>query len=161
MASQHLQAQAQDLGFGLRGKDKAIQQARELQAKIDEKVRKTGVADPSYEFLELIGKGAFGRVYKSKYLPTNKIVAVKIVDVDALDHAERVSKSGAFEQFITEIKILKTLKDVQARNINLIYDAFTFDQDTWIISEYCPGGSVATLVIPFVLLLLPLADRRR
>ena len=83
----------------------------------------------------------------SKHRPTNKIVAVKIVDVDASDYEVNArDNDGAFHKFMNETSILKTLKERKARNVNLIHDAFTFDQDVWIVSEYCPGGSVHTLV---------------
>ncbi len=45
------------------GKQRAIEAARAMQATVNAEVQKSGV-DPQYEFLELIGKGAFGRVYK-------------------------------------------------------------------------------------------------
>ena len=74
-------------------------------------------------------------------------MAVKIVDVDASDYEVNArDNDGAFHKFMNETSILKTLKERKARNVNLIHDAFTFDQDVWIVSEYCPGGSVHTLV---------------
>lgn len=50
--------------YELSGKEKAIAAAKEMQAIVDREVEKSGITDPQYEFLELIGKGAFGRVYK-------------------------------------------------------------------------------------------------
>lgn len=50
--------------YELSGKERAITAAKEMQAIVDREVKKPGVTDPKYEFLELIGKGAFGRVYK-------------------------------------------------------------------------------------------------
>lgn len=48
----------------LKGKARAIAAAKEMQAIVERAVKKCGIPDPQYEFLELIGKGAFGRVYK-------------------------------------------------------------------------------------------------
>lgn len=55
-------------------------------------------------------------------------------------------KDQAIKDFITETSILRTLKDSKAKNINTLYDAFDFHSQLWIISEYCPGGSVHTLM---------------
>lgn len=50
------------------------------------------------------------------------------------------------KDFVNEISILKTLKASQAKNINNIHDAFSFYSQLWIVSDYCPGGSVHTLM---------------
>lgn len=45
-----------------------------------------------------------------------------------------------------EIKVLKQLKDAKTKNVNVIFDAFQIHSQLWIVNEYCPGGSVRTLV---------------
>lgn len=45
-----------------------------------------------------------------------------------------------------EIKVLKQLKDANAKNVNIIFDAFQIHSQLWIVNEYCPGGSLRTLV---------------
>lgn len=45
-----------------------------------------------------------------------------------------------------EIKVLKQLKDSNTKNVNVIFDAFQIHSQLWIANEYCPGGSVRTLV---------------
>ena len=45
-------------------KTKQMQDARDMAQVIRERAARTGTAVPDYEFLELIGKGSFGRVYK-------------------------------------------------------------------------------------------------
>ncbi len=45
-----------------------------------------------------------------------------------------------------EIKVLKQLKDSKTKNVNIILDAFQIHSQLWIVNEYCPGGSVRTLV---------------
>ena len=85
----------------------------------------------------------------SKYRPTNQIVAVKIIDVEASDAEGLMVRGGetnATEKLRHEVSMLRVLKENKARNVNVIFDAFEFDHDIWIISEYCPGGSLHTLV---------------
>jgi hypothetical protein len=43
---------------------KQIQDAKDMYQIITRNAEKAGSAPPPYKFLELIGKGAFGRVYK-------------------------------------------------------------------------------------------------
>jgi hypothetical protein len=38
--------------------------AKKMQNVVEERLTKKGLSVPPYEFLELIGKGAYGRVYK-------------------------------------------------------------------------------------------------
>ena len=42
----------------------AYQDAKKMQTGVEERLTKKGLSVPPYEFLELIGKGAYGRVYK-------------------------------------------------------------------------------------------------
>lgn len=45
-------------------KGRAIQQAKEMQDIVAERARRSGDDPPPYDFQELIGKGAYGRVFK-------------------------------------------------------------------------------------------------
>ncbi|KIW03970.1 uncharacterized protein PV09_04804 [Verruconis gallopava] len=123
------------------------QDARKMQTIVEERLNKKGLSVPPYEFLELIGKGAYGRVYKSKNRETQQECAVKIIEVDQQDYrAGLEGKDETIKDFIRETSILKTLKDNKARNVNQIFDAFSVDTQLWIVSEYCPGGSLTTLM---------------
>ena len=82
----------------------------------------------------------------SKYKPTNQLVAVKIIDIDAADF--RSKGEDTVKDVLRETAALRALKESHARNINLIYDAFFLASYVWIVSQYCPGGSVRTLVSP-------------
>lgn len=55
-------------------------------------------------------------------------------------------KDEAIEGFIKEVNTLKQVKDSQAKNINHIQDAFDLHSQLWIVSDYCSGGSVHTLM---------------
>jgi hypothetical protein len=45
-------------------KARQIEDAKNMYKTIQERTRKKGIDTPDYEFLELIGKGTYGRVYK-------------------------------------------------------------------------------------------------
>jgi protein-serine/threonine kinase len=45
-------------------KARAMQQAREMELLVAERAKRSGEEPPPYDFFELIGKGAYGRVYK-------------------------------------------------------------------------------------------------
>jgi hypothetical protein len=72
---------------------------------------------------------------------------VKIIEVDKQDYkAETNFRDDTINEFIRETSILRSLKDNNAKNVNVIYDAFAVDTQLWIVSEYCPGGSLSTLI---------------
>ena len=45
-------------------KGRAMQQAKEMELLVAERAKRGGEEPPPYDFYELIGKGAYGRVYK-------------------------------------------------------------------------------------------------
>lgn len=45
-------------------KGRAIQQAKEMETLVAERAKRSGDEPPPYDFIELIGKGAYGRVFK-------------------------------------------------------------------------------------------------
>jgi serine/threonine protein kinase len=87
----------------------------------------------------------------SKSRKTQQICAVKIISVDDQDYkAQLTAKDDTIKDFIRETTILQSLKDNKAKNVNIIYEAFGFDAQLWIVSEYCPGGSLSTLMKPIL-----------
>lgn len=120
-----------------------------MQQAVADRAERAGVDPPPYEFLELIGKGTYGRVYKSTSLrsPTQEVVAVKIIEVDKPDYeATFEGRDDTIQNFTKEISALQRLKDSNAKNITMIHEAFTFHSQLWLVSEYCHGGSVTTLL---------------
>ncbi|KAF2154653.1 kinase-like protein, partial [Myriangium duriaei CBS 260.36] len=128
-------------------RSKQVQDAKDMQQIVLERANRAGTVAPPYDFLELIGKGSFGRVYKCKHRATREVVAVKIIDVDDLDYQlDNSQKDEAIEDFIKEVNTLKQVKDSKAKNINHIQEAFDLHSQLWIVSDYCSGGSVHTLM---------------
>ena len=75
------------------------------------------------------------------------MVAVKIVNIDDMDFsADPLQRDETVKDFRKEVGILQQLKDSGARNVNLIHDAFDLHSQLWIVSDYCTGGSVRTLM---------------
>ncbi|CAL3963961.1 unnamed protein product [Diplocarpon coronariae] len=128
-------------------KAKAVEDARQMQAKVNEECKKSGKNPPPYGLEELIGKGSFGRVYKGKDMKSAAVVAVKIIDIDESDTINP-RNADSYSEFLKEVNALKILGENKAKNINLVIEALPVNQAMWMITEYCGGGSVATLMKP-------------
>ncbi|KAL8680335.1 MAG: hypothetical protein Q9186_003456 [Xanthomendoza sp. 1 TL-2023] len=128
-------------------KERTMRIAKEQQRALTARLKKNSLEMPPFEFLELIGKGAFGRVFKANDLTRKKVVALKVVDVDPHDFkVHYLEKDESIQTVLHEIKILTQLRDSNAKNINMIIDAFSIHSQLWIVTEYCPGGSLHTLM---------------
>lgn len=128
-------------------KTKALEDAKKMQAAVHDECAKAGQEIPPYQLQELIGKGSFGRVYKAADVKTNKVVAVKIIDIEESDTLNP-KLADTYSEFLKEVTALKLLSDGNARNVNLVLDALPVGQAMWMVTEYCAGGSVATLMKP-------------
>ncbi|CAG8892232.1 unnamed protein product [Penicillium egyptiacum] len=128
-------------------KAEAIKLAREQGVAVQEMCRRAKTEVPPYEFEELIGKGAYGRVYKGRQRPLGRLVAIKVLDIDSLDYKSvRDFRDESIKDFIHETKVMKQVKDSGAKNINEIIEAISIHSQLWLVCEYCPGGSVRTLM---------------
>lgn len=128
-------------------KTRAVEDARQMQAKVNEQCIKDGKDPPPYGLEELIGKGSFGRVYKGKDMRSAAVVAIKIIDIDASD-TQDPRHADSYSDVLKEIAALSTLSETKAKNINFVIEALVIGQSMWLITEYCSGGSVATLMKP-------------
>lgn len=130
-----------------RHKAEAIRLAREQGLAVKEMCRRAKTEVPPYEFEELIGKGAYGRVYKGHETSSGRLVAIKVLDIDSLDYNTlRDHRDESIKDFIHETKVMKQVKDSGARNINELIEAISIHSQLWLVCEYCPGGSVRTLM---------------
>lgn len=126
-------------------KTRAVEDARQMQARVNEQCMKEGKDPPPYGLEELIGKGSFGRVYKGKDMRSAAVVAIKIIDIDASD-TQDPRNADSYSDVLKEIAALSTLSETKAKNINFVIEALVIGQSMWLVTEYCSGGSVATLV---------------
>ena len=73
------------------------------------------------------------------------IVAVKIIDIDEGDTLNP-RLADTYSEFMKEVNALKILSETKARNINHVIEALPVGKSMWMITEYCGGGSISTLV---------------
>ncbi|KAI1121509.1 kinase-like protein [Nemania abortiva] len=105
---------------------------------------------PPYAFLELIGRGSCSRVYKALAASAQlgRLVAIKVISIEARDSLDPGS-ADTFGDIMKEINMLKLLGTTGAKNINTIAMLFSSASPCgWMVTEYCAGGSVASLMRP-------------
>jgi hypothetical protein len=69
------------------------------------------------------------------------------MEIDTLDYKIiRDMKDESIKDFIHETRVLTQAKEAGARNINMLIEAISIHSQLWLVCEYCPGGSVKTLV---------------
>jgi len=125
----------------------AIRLAKEQELAVAEKCKRSNQDIPDYTFDELIGKGSFGRVYKGRQTSTSTVVAIKVIDIDEADfQAFGEQKDEQIRDFNKEIRILRQAQESGAVNLNQIINAMPVHSQLWMVCEYCPGGSVKTLM---------------
>ena len=73
------------------------------------------------------------------------MVAIKIIDIDSGDTINP-RMQNTFADVLKEIQALKVLTESNAENINGIIEAIEVGTAIWMVTEYCAGGSVSTLV---------------
>jgi serine/threonine protein kinase len=86
-----------------------------------------------YEVIEMIGKGSFGVVYKSRHIPTNTIVALKAITKDNLQNEEIT------QNFLKEVEISRNLHHPF---IAELFDFFETSSKFFMVVEYAENGSL-------------------
>ncbi|KAL2331403.1 hypothetical protein Fmac_018984 [Flemingia macrophylla] len=89
-----------------------------------------------FSSLELIGQGSFGDVYKAFDRELNKLVAIKVIDLEeSEDEIDDIQKE------------ISVLSQCRCPYITEYYGSRLNQTKLWIIMEYMAGGSVADLYL--------------
>jgi len=91
----------------------------------------------TYIFHEVIGKGAFGYVYRGVDKRTSEEVAIKIVDMEQND--------DDVKDILGEIAILQ---QCGCDFVTRYFGSYLVKSELWIVMEYLSGGSVKSLMKP-------------
>jgi serine/threonine protein kinase len=95
--------------------------------------------------LAIYGRIKLIALLSRKDLSSAAIVAVKIIDIDESDTLDP-RNADSYSEFLKEINALQMLSENKARNINHVIEALPVGKAMWMVTEYCGGGSISTLV---------------
>jgi serine/threonine protein kinase len=104
-----------------------------------------------YQIRQLLGEGAFGRVYLALDTFSGADVALKILDSDAI--SDSIEGEAARDQFMNEASLVGQLEHP---HIVAILEAATGEEANYLAMEYVPGGTLAKYLAPDNL--LPVED---
>ncbi|KAJ2485858.1 kinase that interacts with cdc31p [Coemansia sp. RSA 2320] len=87
-----------------------------------------------FEKEELVGRGAYGVVYRGRDTATGRVVAIKVLNLD---------NEEDFSDMQREINLLSQL---HSPHIAQYYGSFVESSRMWIVMEYASGGSIHKLM---------------
>ncbi|XP_069467838.1 STE20-like serine/threonine-protein kinase isoform X2 [Ambystoma mexicanum] len=88
-----------------------------------------------WQIIGELGDGAFGKVFKAQNKETGILAAAKVIDTKSEDE---------LEDYMVEIDILASCDHP---NIVKLLDAFYFENNLWILIEFCAGGAVDAVML--------------
>ena len=104
-------------------------------ARRDHHAPATQSASFQYKFGDMVGKGAFGKVFQALNLNSGELMAVKCVEFANMTEED-------VAEIRNEVQLLRHLKH---RHVVQYIATHEMDSSLNILMEYCPGGSVASL----------------
>ncbi|SPO32189.1 related to ser/thr protein kinase [Ustilago trichophora] len=91
-----------------------------------------------YRRLELVGRGAYGAVYRGIHVETGSAVALKVVNLDTPDDdVSDIQREGA---------LLSQLREAASKNVVRYWGCWLKGPELWIVMDFAEGGSVRTLM---------------
>ncbi|XP_042314430.1 STE20-like serine/threonine-protein kinase [Sceloporus undulatus] len=88
-----------------------------------------------WEIIGELGDGAFGKVFKAQNKETKVLAAAKVIDTKSEEE---------LEDYMVEIDILASSDHP---NIVKLLDAFYYENNLWILIEFCAGGAVDAVML--------------
>lgn len=92
-----------------------------------------------YKLMNLLGEGAFSKVYKAVNVVKNETVAIKIIDKGNLSTKQLMNIKN-------EINIMSKLNHI---NLLKLLDSFNNESYCYLILEYCDGGEIFNKIIEY------------
>ncbi|CAO1628992.1 unnamed protein product [Sympodiomycopsis kandeliae] len=91
-----------------------------------------------FKRLELVGRGAYGAVYRGVHQASGNIVALKVVNLDTPD--DDVS------DIQREVALLSQLREAEQKNVVRYWGCWLRGPELWIVMDFAEAGSVRTLM---------------
>lgn len=88
--------------------------------------------------LELVGRGAYGAVYRGVHIASGTAVALKVVNLD--------TPEDDVSDIQREVALLSQLREADQRNVVRYWGCWLKGPELWIVMDFAEGGSVRTLV---------------
>ncbi|XP_063291017.1 STE20-like serine/threonine-protein kinase isoform X3 [Pelobates fuscus] len=107
----------------------------EKKKKQYEHVKRDVNPEEYWEIVGELGDGAFGKVYKAQSKETGILAAAKVIDTKSEDE---------LEDYMVEIDILASCDHP---HIVKLLDAFYYENNLWILIEFCAGGAVDAVML--------------
>jgi len=89
-----------------------------------------------FNFLRIIGKGGFGRVWKVTDKKSKEVFALKVID------KARVITKKSVQSVMNEREILSALLDAQSQFIVNMKCAFQDRENLYLLMDYLEGGDL-------------------
>ncbi|KAN0060033.1 kinase that interacts with cdc31p [Thecaphora frezii] len=91
-----------------------------------------------YRRLELVGRGAYGAVYRGVHVATGAAVALKVVNLD--------TPEDDVSDIQREVALLSQLREADQKNVVRYWGCWLKGPELWIVMDFAEGGSVRTLM---------------
>jgi len=92
-----------------------------------------------YKCGDMVGKGAFGKVFQALNLNSGELMAVKSIELGNVSDDD-------MEEIRNEVQLLRSLKH---KHVVQYIATHQMDNSLNILMEFCPGGSVASMLRSF------------
>ncbi|KAL9932585.1 hypothetical protein V8E36_008702 [Tilletia maclaganii] len=89
--------------------------------------------------LELVGRGAYGAVFRGQHIASGTAVALKIVNLDTPDDQD-------VADIQREVALLSQLRDADRFNVVRYWGSWLEGPEIWLVMDLAEGGSVRTLM---------------